>query len=273
MSPVEPRRPGRARLSREEALRIAASRGAESGFFFDFDGVLSPIQNDPATSQPVPGVLNALAQLAERSPRVGIVSARQVEFLLTRVGEVPGLALYGLYGLEHAVVGGEITMNAEAVSWIPAMEELVRDALAELPDTVKVEDKRLSVALHYRTAPELRGTVERWARQKASSLGLGSQTGRMVVELKPPVDRHKGTVLREEVSGLAAAWFFGDDVADILAFRTLMEMEAENPEFIGVRVAVANEETGAAVAEAADFTIDSPRDLVSFIEEIVARLN
>nr|BFE67850.1 hypothetical protein GCM10020092_011510 [Actinoplanes digitatis] len=66
------------------------------------------------------------------------------------------------------------------------MAELAERARTELPEAILVEYKRLSVALHYRTAPQLAAIVERWGHEQAERLGLRVQGGRMVVELKPP---------------------------------------------------------------------------------------
>ncbi|HSR25127.1 MAG TPA: trehalose-phosphatase, partial [Candidatus Eisenbacteria bacterium] len=121
--------------------------------------------------------------------------------------------------------------------------------------------KRLSVALHYRGEPARRADVERWVRDPAARYGLQAQPGRMVVELKPPVSRDKGDVVRGEVAGLARAWYFGDDLSDLEAFAALAEREAAGDGFVGVRVAVANAETGAALAAEADLLVGSPGEV------------
>ena len=82
-----------------QALARAAASGA-CGFFFDFDGTLSPIGPDPEAVKPVPGVIDQLSELAGLASKVGIISARPVSFLASRFGDAPGISLYGLYGLE-----------------------------------------------------------------------------------------------------------------------------------------------------------------------------
>jgi trehalose 6-phosphate phosphatase len=130
-----------------------------------------------------------------------------------------------------------------------------------------VEFKRLSVALHYRTAPQLAETVEHWGHEQAERLGLKIQAGRMVVELKPPVDQDKGMVITESVRNAGCAWYFGDDMSDIKAFDALRAREAVDPNFFGMAVAVANPETGAEVSSAADLTLDSPDAVAQFLTE------
>ncbi|WP_084958330.1 trehalose-phosphatase [Thermoactinospora rubra] len=264
--------PRRERLSAEEALRIAGGAPGSTGFFFDFDGVLAPIQADPAAVRPTPGVVERLADLVRLTARVGVISARPVSFLRDRLGGVPGLSLYGLYGLESARNGAEIAVDPEAEPWIPAVRQAVDRAHRELPSDVLVEDKHLAVALHYRTAPHHAREVAGWAAAVTAELGLAVQEGRMVVELKPPVARDKGTTIRREIGDLDGAWYFGDDVSDARAFQALADREAERRGFVGVRVAVANDETGQALKDLADFVLDSPAATPAFLGDVVARL-
>ena len=89
----------------------------------------------------------------------------------------------------------------------------------------------VQVALHYRTAPQLAGQVEAWGRARAEQLGLRVQSGRMVLELKPPVDRDKGMVIREAVDQVGCAWYFGDEelqaLIDAVATTTDPEERAQ----------------------------------------------
>jgi trehalose 6-phosphate phosphatase len=253
-------------VSAAEAWQITAERARDTTFFFDFDGVLSPVTDDPDASQPVPAVLGVLEELAAAVARVAIVSARPVSFLRSRFATLAHVDLYGLYGLEVLHEGAVVTEPA-ALPWVPAMADLAEQARAELRDAILVEYKRLSVALHYRTAPQLADTVERWAHEQAEKRGLRVQGGRMVAELKPPVDQDKGMVISEGVKAAGCAWYFGDDMSDIKAFDALRAREAVDPKFFGMCVAVANPETGAEVSSAADLTLDSPEAVASFLAE------
>jgi trehalose 6-phosphate phosphatase len=253
-------------LSPAEAWRFTADHAGDTTFFFDFDGVLSPVTDDPDASQPVPAVLGVLEELAGRVARVAIVSARPVSFLRPRFESLSHVDLYGLYGLEvwH---DGEVVTAPAALPWVPAMAELAERARTELPEQILVEYKRLSVALHYRTAPQLGDQVTGWAHEQAETAGLRIQGGRMVVELKPPVDQDKGMVISEGVKSAGCAWYFGDDMSDIKAFDALRAREAVDPAFFGVCVAVANPETGAEVAGAADLTLESPEAVAAFLTD------
>ncbi|MEE6256969.1 trehalose-phosphatase [Plantactinospora sonchi] len=259
-------------LTAEQAWRATADRLEGCVLFFDFDGTLAPVRDDPTAVEPAPKALAAINALTSVVQRVAIVSARPVEFLRDRLASVEGVDIYGLYGLEHMLASGETVTEEAALPWVPTMAELTDRARAELPEGTLVEYKRLSVALHWRTAPHLAGVVEQWGREQAERLGLRLQVGRMVLELKPPVDRDKGMVIGEAVRSASCAWYFGDDVSDIKAFAALRAREAADPDFFGVCVAVANPETGDEVSTAADLTIESPEALGDFLTEALHRL-
>lgn len=252
------------------ALEVTAAAPARSGFFFDFDGTLAPIQDDPETVRPVPGVVEPLSELARLVGTVGVVSARPVSFLRPHFASVRPVTLHGLYGLETCRDDEEPITVPEAEPWLPIIAELTERARAELPDGARVEFKRLSVGLHYRTAPQHGPEIVAWAERVAHEHGLRVQTGRLVVELKPPVQRDKGSVIKEEIAGLDAAWYFGDDVADLAAFAALSSREAASAPFVGVRVAVDNAETGGQVTAAADLVLDSPAAVSPLLDDVIA---
>jgi trehalose 6-phosphate phosphatase len=258
-------------LKADQAWQATADCADRCVLFFDFDGTIAPVQDDPTAVRPVPEVMDALGALA-RVVKVVVVSARPVEFLEERFADLGAVDLYGLYGLEHKHGGGETVTEPAALPWVGPMAELAERARRELPAGTLVEYKRLSVALHYRTAPGLAETVEAWGRAEAERHGLRRQAGRMVVELKPPVDRDKGMVIDQVARSAGCAWYFGDDVSDIKAFAALRALAASRSDgFFGVCVAVANPETGDEVAEAADLTIASPRALADFLSDAVRR--
>ncbi len=118
--PTHPVSPG-------QAWRFTVERADRTTFFFDFDGVLSPISDDPEASQPAPDVLDVLDRLSAVVDRVAIVSARPVSFLKTRFARLAHVDLYGLYGLEM-LHEGETTTEPAALPWVPAMAELAERA-------------------------------------------------------------------------------------------------------------------------------------------------
>ncbi|MEO3871495.1 trehalose-phosphatase [Nonomuraea sp. B12E4] len=194
----------RAQLRFAEAVSATLAQSTRSGFFFGFDGTIAPIMPDPGAVFPVAGTVERLRALATLVGRVAVVSARPAAFLYDRFSRAPQVRLFGLYGMQ-TVEDGHVRTDAEAEPWAPVIRRVAEEAARDLPGGILVEDKALAVALHYRAAPSLRGAVERWASRKAAELGLKEQYGRMVVELKPPLERDKGTVVARESESLARA--------------------------------------------------------------------
>ncbi|HET7722531.1 MAG TPA: trehalose-phosphatase, partial [Acidimicrobiales bacterium] len=95
-------------LSVTELLAPFRDDPDRTGVFTDFDGTLAPIVEDPAAARPLPGVVDALAALAGRYGRVGVISGRPASFLAEHLGG-RGVFLSGLYGLEFVEEGsGEV---------------------------------------------------------------------------------------------------------------------------------------------------------------------
>ena len=259
--PAAPRRP-------PPAAR-AAARLADYEFFFDFDGTLSAIVADPAAAGPVPGAAAALERLAARARRVTVVSGRPVAFLLEQLGAVPGLAFFGLYGLEYSVDGGaSVATLPEAAPFERVVRELAAEARRDFPGLL-VEDKRLSCSVHYRSDPAMEPQVVAWAEQQAQKRGLHLQLGRLVAELKPPVETDKGSVVLRTAPDAAGAWFFGDDLGDLPAFAALDRLAAERPGFDAVRVAVANAEgPGAVLSRHADLVLSRPDEVPAMLAAV-----
>jgi trehalose 6-phosphate phosphatase len=244
----------------DEAIRGALVRSVLKkplGFFFDFDGVLAPIEGEPDHARPIDGIIEQLEQLAALVHKVAIVSARPVSFLAEHFQRNTRISLYGLYGFE-TFIDGVAERNRAAATWESAIREVTTAAGRELPEDVLIEEKPVSVALHYRRRPRHRRAVEEWAKAKARNYGLSEQHGRMVIELKPPIPIDKGTVLAGEITDLQCAWYFGDDISDVKGFEALRNQQEQDPSFLGVCVAVASTEIGGILEDQADFTLASP---------------
>lgn len=117
-------------------------------------------------------------------------------------------------------------------------------ALAAEDPRLLLEDKGLSVALHYRSAPQLAKHVLATAGHLARQLGLTLQTGKMVAELRTP-GADKGDALRAFMSEPPFAGhvpiFIGDDDTDEAAFRAAAALGGH-----GIRVGRPNGPTAAA---------------------------
>lgn len=263
-------RPGRPAATVRSVLRaddpLAGLRRdpASTGVFTDFDGTLSPIVTDPASAQPVAGVPDLLAALASHYAVVAVISGRPVAFLARHLP--PPVLAVGLYGLEVRR-DGVVEIDPAAEPWRPAIADAIARATAGAPAGVLVEPKGLSVSLHYRTVPELEDQVVALADEVARATGLVSRPAKRSVELQPPVDSHKGKVLRGLAVGLSAACYLGDDLGDLAAFGALDQLAAEGLDT--VKVAVLGEEAPPALVGAADVTVDSPAGAADLLRTLL----
>src|SRR5207253_6095326 len=121
-------------------------------------------------------------------------------------------------------------------------------------------------AFHYRTAqnPEAAVVALERVAERAVAERLRPRWGRMVLEIRPPVDADKGTAVRQLLSetGLRRAMYAGDDSTDLDAFRGLDGLD------VSVRVAVASAEGPPELREAADIVVESPAELAELLRRL-----
>jgi len=224
----------------------------------DFDGSLAAIVARPKDARPVEGAREALAALIGRYRVVAILTGRRSEKVAELV-DVPGLRYYGLYGMEEA-----------APELLTAVGSLAEAAAAAVPGAW-VEDKRASIAVHYRQAPdpvEARASLVRSLREVASSAGLEVVQGKMVVELVPAGRPRKGGAV-ERLAGehaLRAVLFAGDDEADLDAFAALDRLRSKG--LLAVKVAVRGDETPQGLVDSADVVVEGPEGLVELLRQL-----
>ncbi|OBH94115.1 trehalose-phosphatase [Mycobacterium sp. E2733] len=247
---------------------LAARRPA---VFFDFDGTLSDIVNDPDAAIPVAGATEALRQLAERCP-VAVLSGRDLADVTKRVG-VPGIWYAGSHGFELTAPDGTHHQNDAAAAAIPVLQRAaveLRERLGSIQGVV-VEHKRFGVAVHYRNAGRDRvGEVAAAVRAAGRRDELRVTTGREVIELRPDLDWDKGKTLRWVLDHLAGAEsgpltpvYLGDDITDEDAFDAVHDG--------GVPILVRHYDDGDR-ATAARFALDSPARAGEFTARLAGEL-
>ncbi len=234
----------------DDRLALLRSEPGRAAVLLDVDGTLSPIVARPDLAVVPEDARAEVRRLAGCYALVACVSGRTAEDVARLVG-VDGVVYVGVHGLELA---------PEAAEW----REVLRPFAAERWPWL--EDKGLTVALHWRLAPD-EEAAERQLRSvavRAEAAGLEARWGRKVLELRPPVAADKGTAVRFllEQRGLQRALYAGDDTTDLDAFRGLDGLE------LGVRVAVSSAESPLALREAADLVVASPEELVELLRTL-----
>lgn len=206
-------------------LEVPAPDLGGAALFLDLDGTLAPIADHPDQVGPDPRRNHLLDRLADRlDGRVAVISGRALPDLdrilerrPTAVGAVHGLVRRDAFGRVH-----EPRPHAEIGAARRALENFVQDRPGLL-----VEDKGLSLALHYRQAPDRAAEAVAEASSLAAETGLDLQHGRCVVELRSPGPR-KGDALRAFMAEApfkgARPVFLGDDLTDEDAFLAAADL-------------------------------------------------
>jgi trehalose 6-phosphate phosphatase len=257
-----------------QALGLAAGLTARHpAVFFDYDGTLSEIVDDPDSARPVAGAVEALRKLAAECP-VAVLSGRDLADVTKRLG-LPGIWYAGSHGFELTAPDGKHHQNDAAAAAIPVLEQAaaeLRDRLGSIPG-VRVEHKRFGVAVHYRNAARDRvGEVAAAVHAAGRRDGLRVTTGREVVELRPDIDWDKGKTLRWVIDHLREAQaggpltpiYVGDDITDEDAFDAIRQD--------GVPILVRHNEDGDR-ATAALFALDSPAKVGEFTDRLARQLS
>jgi trehalose 6-phosphate phosphatase len=251
---------------------LDAITGQHPAVFFDFDGTLSDIVENPDSARLVAGAADALTSLTAQCP-VAILSGRDLADIRQRIG-LPGIWYAGSHGFELTGPDGTHHENAEAAASIPVLEQAaaeLADRLAHIPGIV-VEHKRFGVAVHYRNAARDRvGEAAAAVRSVGRRTALRVTTGREVIELRPDVDWDKGKTLRwvldhirdDEQPGPLLPIYLGDDITDEDAFDAIHGD--------GIAILVRHSDDGDR-ATAANYALDSPARAREFTGRLARQL-
>ena len=242
------------------------------GLLLDIDGTISPIASTPeAASVPEP-IRVLLGRLAARLALVAAVSGRVAADAARMVG-VTGMVYAGNHGLEMFRDGLSVPLP-EAAPFQDAIAEVLRSAEVELPSPGLIfENKGLTASVHYRLAadPAAAGAEAGTVLERLASMhGLRLTAGRMVWEIRPPLEANKGTAVRRLVEEyrLRGAIFCGDDRTDVDAFTVLSELRSGGI-CATLNVGVAAAETPREVQVGADVLVDGVTGMERLLQTLV----
>ena len=201
-------------LQRPGPLRLDAT-----ALFLDLDGTLTPMAARPQDVGPH-GARNALLRaLAVRlDGRLAMVSGRTLADI-DRILDGAARAAAGVHGLERRRADGTI-LRVRPSPELPAAR-LALEAFAAAHPGVRIEDKRLSLAVHFRATPGAGPAAIRAARSLAGRGGLVLQLGDHIAELRTP-GPDKGAAIHAFMAEPpfigARPVFVGDDLTDEAGF-------------------------------------------------------
>lgn len=234
--------------------------------FSDFDGTLSHLIDNPGDVVPVDGVVEVMNKLSESFGTVGVISGRPVSFV-SRFFEDP-IVISGLYGIEHRSTAG-LVIHPEAQAWSPVLNTVIADSIERFGVDV-VEDKGLSITLHYRNQPaDVGKAVEQWAEHVADEHGLHARSAKKSVEIHPAIERNKADAISDMLNGLNAAIYFGDDVGDLPAFELLTTVVEDGTLKAGATVLVNGSETPAELQGSTTDEVSSPEQVLQVLADIL----
>jgi trehalose 6-phosphate phosphatase len=183
---------------------------------FDFDGTLAPIVARPDEARVPESVSLGLAELARDLP-VAIITGRSVADVRPRLGFEPKYVI-GNHGAEDPFE----PHKAHGSAALDALRQRIAAHAGDLAGAgVAVEDKRLSIALHYRLAGDAGAAlvcIE--ALLQGIEPALRRFGGKCVVNVLAEGLPDKGDALAALVrrANADAAVFIGDDVNDEAVF-------------------------------------------------------
>jgi trehalose 6-phosphate phosphatase len=206
---------------------IQRIRNAEIlALLLDFDGTLVRIQRRPMQVRVSRRTKHILDRLS-RNPKlyVAIVSGRRRHDLQTRIG-ISNLHYVGLHGAETEGTNTRISQDTRKI--LALAKRRTRKQLASMRG-MRIEDKGLSFAVHYRSASTgVAGAAKSCLVELVAPFtrSLKVFEGAMVWEVLPNEISGKGAAVRVLLNELpkgAPAIYIGDDGTDESAFRTLRD--------------------------------------------------
>jgi trehalose 6-phosphate phosphatase len=192
---------------------------------FDFDGTLAPIVRNPSVATMRARTSSLLTKVAKAYPCV-VISGRSRADVMKKVAAIPLRAVIGNHGMEPS----RNLRNAHSLATL--WHAQLASTLPHIAGVI-IEDKGVSLAIHYRQARS-RAAVRRLVLIAAADLDNARIVeGKMVVNILPAGAPDKGTALLALCKRLRceSAIYVGDDDNDEDVFAL-----ARQGRLLGIRI-------------------------------------
>lgn len=203
--------------------------------FLDYDGTLTSIARTPGKAVILQETKRLLSLLSQRKNcRIAIISGRTLADIKKMVG-LKNVIYSGNHGFQ--IDGPKIKYELAVPAGYKKVLRRIKTQLKEKLSGIKgvfVEDKKLSLALHFRLAdkrqlPFIKTVFHETAIIYLVKNKIKVKPGKKVFEVRPPLQWDKGKVVlwllaRQEVlskSEKIVPVYIGDDVTDEDAFKAL----------------------------------------------------
>lgn len=228
---------------------------------FDFDGTLAPIVPVPDRAI-LPAPVLARLQSLQRVVRIAILTGRALTDITPRLNFAPDF-LVGNHGLEGLPQTGQQISQFQQLcrSWKNELQQAMCSGLLADPG-VMVEDKQISLSVHYRHAkrhePVATALRALFARMTPAPRVIG---GKYVFNLLPAAAGDKGTAFERLMrdSGAPSAIYVGDDATDEDVFRL------QRPDLLSIKI-------GRSQDSSAEFFLTRHVDIVRLLDDLIQRL-
>lgn len=238
-------------------------------FFLDYDGTLTPIVQRPEDARISDSMRNTLLRLSERYT-VAVVTGRDHNDVKQFI-RLDNIIYSGSHGYITTGPDGmhmEHEQSEKIITKLDKIETELHKVLDDKTEGVQIDRKRYAIAVHYRNAREqdvsiVFKTVDQMLEKHP---GHKKGEGKMVVEIKPDIDWHKGKAVMwiMETLGIhkknnVIPIFIGDDVTDEDAFKAI------KGKGIGILVENHGQET------TADYSLKNVYQVERFFEAIIGK--
>lgn len=246
----------------------------------DIDGTLAPIVRHASDAHVPEATRTLLIEIAKRYGLVGCISGRRCTSA-RQVVAIGSIAYVGNHGGELLRGGStRVEVMPEVAAWTDRVQAFARENIDREAQRLRIrsEDKGAIVALHWRGAPDedAAATRVREIAARAEQEGFAVHWGRKVLEVRPPLELHKGTgikqLLRETAddgASIVTAVYVGDDLTDIDAFSGLRELVDAGELESAVCAAVSSDEAPTELVQAADFSVDGEGGVRRLLEALL----
>jgi trehalose 6-phosphate phosphatase len=196
--------------------------------FLDIDGTILELAETPERVVVTAGLRALMRELnAAAGGAFALISGRSLGDI-DALFDIPGLAAAGLHGVECRTSDGVTHVQSVDDSLIQSFRGRLRAYTDRYPGLL-LEDKKLSIAIHFRRASNLQAEVERILRETIAGhdSAFHIQSGKMIAEIKPR-GSDKGFAIRRFMQSppfqSRMPLFIGDDVTDEDGFRAVNEL-------------------------------------------------
>lgn len=169
--------------------------------FLDYDGTLTPIVESPEKAAISPQIKALLKRLSRNTKfKLAIISGRSLKDIKKMVG-LENIIYSGNHGLE--IEGPKIKFKSSASPQYKTILKQIKDSLNAKLFGIKgifIEDKGLTLSIHYRLVDKKQIPKVKTIFHEATIFYLlrnkiKIKPGKMVFEIRPPVEWDKGKVV------------------------------------------------------------------------------